>query len=294
MFDLYTQHIVRIVGPLLLTLCTFTAIATFLLQDFFQVAYVLKNMGVFHSLLGVVLGLFLVLRTNTAYDRWWEGRKIWGELINSVRVLAIKVYVFLPSLEDRSFFSVVIPNFVYAMKEHLREGVKLNELTFATDQQRQFLQKAAHKPNLITRSIYERLNKRLKEEKLTGEQFFLLDKEAKAMLHHLGACERIKSTPIPYSYQMYIKKFIFIYSLTLPFAFIPHMGYWSVLMVGIIFYVLVSIELIAEEIEDPFGLDINDLPVEKLCMMIKENVHEILIPEEDQKQPKSSLEEAQK
>ena len=93
----------------------------------------------------------------------------------------------------------------------------------------------------------------------------------------MGACERIKNTPIPYSYTMYIKKFIFIYIITLPFGFVTTSGYMTVPVVVLISFVLLSVELIAEEIEDPFGKDINDLPTDELSVKIKDNVQEILL-----------------
>lgn len=273
-FDIYTQHVIRIMFPLLSFICVFSLVATFFVQHFEISAY-FENISSFHSFLGIVLGLFLVLRTNTAYDRWWEGRKIWGRLVNDTRSFSLKLAVFLPNEKDKHFFSYMIPNFVFAMKEHLRAGTKMEELHFDSKDQKQQIERAKHKPNIIALCIYERLQNIYQKKEITGEQLFLLDKEAKAFLDHLGACERIKKTPIPYSYNMYIKKFIFIYSLTLPFAFIPYVGYWSALLVSLIFYILVSIALIAEEIEDPFGLDMNDLPLQHISISIKTNVEEI-------------------
>jgi len=91
-----------------------------------------------------------------------------------------------------------------------------------------------------------------------------------------GACERIKNTPIPYSYSVFIKKFILIYVATLPFGFVFSLGYWVIPIVGFIFYVLASLELIAEEIEDPFGADENDLPLGKMARGIQVHIHELI------------------
>ncbi len=92
----------------------------------------------------------------------------------------------------------------------------------------------------------------------------------------IGACERIRNTPIPYSYSLFIKKFIFIYTGTLPIAFVGLLGYFSVAVTVLVFYVLVSMEILAEEIEDPFGLDDNDLPTDELSERIKSNISKIL------------------
>jgi putative membrane protein len=232
-----------------------------------------------HSLLGIVLGLFLVFRTNTAYDRWWEGRRLWGGLVNSTRNFALKLgaYISKEDHEEREWFAKMISNFVYAMKEHLRKGVQFDQLdnmdgTFFED-----LRKYKHKPNRISALMYNRVNDLYKSNKLSGDQLINLDKELKDFIDLIGACERIKNTPIPYSYMMYVKKFIFIYIITLPFGFVTQSGYMTVLIVLLISFVLLSVELIAEEIEDPFGKDLNDLPTDELADKIKDNVGEILL-----------------
>ena len=102
-----------------------------------------------------------------------------------------------------------------------------------------------------------------------------LDKELKDFIDIMGACERIKNTPIPYSYMMYVKKFITIYIITFPFGFVTQSGYMTIPIVVLISYILLSVELIAEEIEDPFGRDINDLPLDELAKIRK--VREILL-----------------
>ena len=124
--------------------------------------------------------------------------------------------------------------------------------------------------------MYERVNQLYQDKKITGDQLFLIDKELKEFSDILGGCERIRNTPIPYSYSMYIKKFIFIYIVTLPFGFVTQTEYITVPIVVLISFVIFSVELIAEEIEDPFGRDINDLPTDELTTKIRDNVNEIL------------------
>jgi putative membrane protein len=230
-----------------------------------------------HSLLGIVLGLFLVFRTNSAYDRWWEGRKLWGGLVNSTRNFALKLnaYLTLDDQDNRAWFAMMIPNFVTSTKEHLRKGVRLPELEIPDDVLKS-LEASRHKPNHIASRMYRRVNELYMQGKFTGEHMINLDKELKDFIDLMGACERIRNTPIPYSYSMYIKKFIFIYLITLPFAFVTATGYMTVAIVMIVSYVILSVELIAEEIEDPFGRDINDLPTDDLAERIRGNVKEIL------------------
>lgn len=238
-----------------------------------------SNTTALHSLLGIVLGLFLVFRTNSAYDRWWEGRKLWGSMVNSTRNYAMKLSAYLSKddLETRKWFSQMIPNFVVASKEHLRQGVQISELEVAEPGFAESLKEYKHKPNRIGAMLYSKVNELYKSGKITGDQFRVLDKEMKDFIDIIGACERIKNTPIPYSYAMFIKKFIFIYILTLPFGFVTSFEYITIPTTLLITFVLLSVELIAEEIEDPFGRDINDLPTDHLASRIQENIREILL-----------------
>ena len=131
-------------------------------------------------------------------------------------------------------------------------------------------------PNLITKTITARVAKLHKAKKLTDTQLLTLNNELRAFTDICGACERIKNTPIPYSYSAFIKKFIFFYTMTMPFGHAFTLGYLAIPVVIFIFYVLASLELIAEEIEDPFGTDANDLPLTHISTTIRNNVAEIL------------------
>ncbi len=253
----------------------YTTIFCYLILDYFH--FQLEGTGVFHSLLGIVLGLFLVLRTNTAYDRWWEGRKQWGKLVNDCRALAMKIRgIFPDDKETQNYFRDMIPNFVFAVKEMLREGVLMEELDFDNQDEEKLIINSEHRPNMISTLMYDWILAKYKKNKISGQELYILDNEIKGLVDVMGACERIKTTPLPYSYSMYIKKFLFIFNITLPFAMIQAFGYWTVGIVFLAFYILVSIELISEEIEDPFGRDINDLPTDNISVKIKKNVREIL------------------
>ncbi|MDO7609322.1 MAG: hypothetical protein MUQ68_00590 [Crocinitomicaceae bacterium] len=235
----------------------------------------LKDLMQVYSLVGFVLSLLLVFRTNTAYDRWWEGRKKWGELVNNSRNLAIKISALTDDAQTKQYFSRMIANYAISMKEHLREGVITDELDLTRDELKE-IENFEHKPNYIISMLYKKLGELKKNGQLTEENYIVIDVNLKSFSDIIGACERIKNTPIPYSYSMFFKKFIFIYVTTLPLAFVHSFGYYSSLVSIFVFYVLVSMEILAEEIEDPFGTDDNDLPTDSLSEKIKANVKEIL------------------
>jgi putative membrane protein len=274
----YSRHVMRTLRPVLIFMGVYSAVCCYLILDVFRLHEkdFHSTIGM-HSLLGIVLGLFLVFRTNSAYDRWWEGRKLWGSMVNNTRNLSHKLNAFLKKddFENRNFFARMIPNFAISVKDHLRNGSNLNHFDpVGVNFSDQFNQ-INHIPNKISSLMYERANELYVNKTLSGDQLFLIDKELKEFSDILGACERIKNTPIPYSYTMYIKKFIFIYIITLPFGFVTQTEYMTIPIVILISFVIFSVELIAEEIEDPFGRDINDLPTDELSLKIRENVHEI-------------------
>lgn len=276
-FHSYSRQVLKLLLPALLIMAVYTAAVSYAVLDYFAMSF--RSTTAVHSLLGIVLGLFLVFRVNSAYDRWWEGRKLWGALVNNTRNLATKVAAFLPEEdeESRRYYAQLIPNFVMATKEHLRKGVKLEDLDIAEADFLTDLNNKDHIPNLLILKLYKRTNQLHMKKSFTPEHLLLLDAELKSFSDIVGACERIKNTPIPYSYSMYIKKFIFTFTVTLPFAFISEFHYWTIPIVLMIFFILVSVELIAEEIEDPFGDDSNDLPTDELHDKIKKNVREILL-----------------
>jgi putative membrane protein len=133
-------------------------------------------------------------------------------------------------------------------------------------------------PSQIAGHLQKRIYQLVRDGHITGDHLIVLNSELTALLDICGACERIRNTPIPYTYSSFIKKFIFIYTLTLPFGYVFSLGYIAVPVVMFVFYVLASLEVIAEEIEEPFGVDTNDLPMERLAETIKKNVHDILLP----------------
>ena len=237
-----------------------------------------KNITVMHSLLGFAISMLLVFRTNTAYDRWWEGRKLWGALVNNSRNLALKLNSLLPREDEknRSFFKKIIPLFANELKNHL-----LNEKTrLALDEQTHTeitgFDTSKHIPNQVVAVLLNKVHLLKRDQVITEYECLFINNELQSFMDICGACERIKNTPIPYSYSAFIKKFIFLYIVTLPLGFALTLGYFTIPATLFITYVLASLELIAEEIEDPFGNDDNDLPMERIAANINKNVQDIL------------------
>jgi ion channel-forming bestrophin family protein len=275
-FSMHQSQLMRYLLPTMVGIGLMTALMVFLFDLFWKGDY--PDTLNLHTIVGLVLGLVLVFRTNTAYDRWWEGRRLFGTLTNTSRNLALKLHGTLPlhDRENRLFFARSIANYYLAVKEHLRKGVILEELDLTSMPYAASLPAAQHKPAHIAGAMQQRLNQLLTEKEISGDHYLAMVRDLDSFVDVVGACERIRNTPIPYSYSSYIKKVIFFYLLTFPLSMIHTMGYMSVPMIMFATYVIAGIEVLAEEIEDPFGNDVNDLDSDSMAHNIKSNVREIL------------------
>ena len=267
---------------LMIAICIYSGVIAYLELEYWNLSeksYV-RNIPVMHSLLGFAISMLLVFRTNTAYDRWWEGRKLWGSLVNTSRNFAMKLQVILPEEDkmQRSFFRKIIPAYAYALHNHLHKEKTRVELFDDQEHKHVFdkIDHSKHIPNQTALLMYQHIQQLYKQNKLTGEQLLFLNAELQSFTDICGACERIKNTPIPFSYSVFIKKFIFFYIMTLPIGYVFSLSYYVIPVVAFILYVLASLELIAEEIEDPFGGDQNDVPTQTLAHNIHRHVAEIL------------------
>jgi len=227
----------------------------------------------FHALIGLMLGLLLVFRTNTAYDRWWEGRKLWGQLVNESRNFAVKIETCVRAEQrDKIELADRLSAFAVALKEHLRGGCKLQDLAPFRDS----TDHPKHVPAYIVARIYDRLERWRLAEQLGGFELLFLDRHAAALLDVCGACERILKTPISGGYRRFIQQSIGVYVLTLPWGLVDTVGWWTAPVTMVVAYMMIGIEVLAEQAEDPFGTDPDDLPLDAICATIDRSLDEII------------------
>jgi putative membrane protein len=274
-FRFHKADTFRTLLPIMFAIGVYAALIGYAEVEYWKLAEnsYIKNITIMHGMLGFVISLLLVFRTNTAYDRWWEGRKLWGSLVNNSRNFSIKLCAILEDENDKKFFRKIIPSYANVLQKHLKNEDTAKQLFEDLDLE---IDHHKHKPNQVAMLMFQKINELYVAKKITGDQLIILNAEIQSFSEVCGACERIKNTPIPYSYSAFIKKFIFFYIMTLPFGYSFSLGYYVAPVVVFIFYVLASLELIAEEIEDPFGGDVNDLPTKKISENIKKHVEEIL------------------
>ncbi len=272
-FRIHKAETFRKLLPLMLAISVYSAFIAYLETTVFHLpeSSHVRNISLVHTILSFVISMLLVFRTNTAYDRWWEGRRLLGSLTNTSRNLAIKLLSANLSRSDLDFFAEAIPAYADALRRHLRDEHWAAEKpgTIVVDP-------GKHVPNQVAALLSRRVYDLHRQGVIDREQLLLIGPELAAFTDICGACERIKTTPIPFSYSVFIKKFIFFFVMTLPFGWSFSLGYLVVPMVAFVLFVLASLELIAEEIENPFGYDANDLPVDRICSNIGKHVKELL------------------
>lgn len=230
----------------------------------------------------IVLGLLLVFRTNTAYERFWEGRKAWGSIVNTVRNLSRQIWVSIDEKEPKdrenkiSALRLLIA-FAIATKLHLRSEPVNSELEPFMSQSRYFKLKTMNNPPLeVAFWIGDYLQDQYKHKHLNAHQLTALQSLINILVDNLGACERILRTPIPIAYAIHLKQLLLLYCLALPFQMVRDLTWWTGPIVALISFTLFGIEEIGIEIENPFGHDANDLPLDAICATMKRNIEDLI------------------
>ena len=274
LLSMHKSDTLKTLGSGMIAMAVYAGIVAYLEIEYFKIDKdsSIRNISLIHTLLGFVLSMLLVFRTNTAYDRWWEGRKLLGKMVNDSRNLAIQLHAILPEddKENRDFFKKYLCFFPHLLSRHLSKQSTKMEL--AQDQQHTEVEQLPHPPNALIWRIRNQVQKLYREGVITGDQLIILDTQLSGFLDVCGGCERIKNTPIPYSYSSFTKKFIVIYVITLPIAYAMSIGYMMTFLTVFVFYVLMSLEVLAEEIEEPFNNEENDLPMELIAQNIERNI----------------------
>jgi len=230
----------------------------------------------------LVLGLLLVFRTNTSYERFWEGRKLWGSVVNLTRNLARNIWVAVQAHQPADHTAKIatvrlLPAFAVAMKRHLRAEPPNQELAnFLSAEQFAKLQGANNPPLEIAFWLADYLQTQEAQNKLNPYQLTACLKALDGLVDALGGCERILKTPIPMAYCIHLKQLLMLYCLALPFQMVASVGWGTPLLVGLISFAVFGIEEIGIEIENPFGYDPNDLPLDAICRTIQQNTNDLI------------------
>lgn len=234
-----------------------------------------------HTLVGTALGLLLVFRTNASYDRFWEGRKLWGGMVNECRNLGRQATTALaaaPELQRQLILWTC--SFPYAAMSALRGSRALAPSSKdLPPQEVQAVLSAQHLPLAVARKISQTLYAARDQQALSEYLVPMIDQNVNLLIDYIGACERIHRTPIPFAYMVHLRRALILYCFTLPFVLVEPLHWWSIPGTFLIAFVFFGIEEIGVEIEDPFGYDENDLPIERFCQTIEGNLLAVLDPQ---------------
>jgi putative membrane protein len=253
-----------------------------LISVLFQFGLPVSSPGLVSLIPNIVLGLLLVFRTNTAYDRFWEGRKCWGALVNATRNLARQIWITVEvrSWDDREQKIQalrMLVAFSVAMKLHLRQEAVNQELEELLPPAQYFQLKNMNNPPLeVAFWIGDYLQQQHRRHRLNIHQLNLMQNLLSVMVDMLGGCERILRTPIPLAYAIHLKQLLLLYCLSLPLQVVAGFGWWTGPIVALISFALFGIEEIGIEIENPFGHDPNDLPLDTICATMQRNIEDLI------------------
>lgn len=264
------------------------ALVTISHGDLFQLKITLTPIP--FSLIGLALAIFLGFRNNAAYDRYWEGRKQWGELVHRTRSLSRQCQSLIAQTDDiveqaglrdvrvRMIHRAIA--FAYALKNQLRDTNPVRGIA----ELRAHLQRAelrrlirtSNQPNFLLQEMGKDLQLCLQAGRIEPCVAVVIDDTLSAMAAAAAACERIRGTPIPFSYTLLLHRTAYLYCFLLPFGLVDSIGFMTPFVVGIVAYTFFGLDALGDEIEEPFGIEANDLPLDALCRTIEINMRESL------------------
>jgi putative membrane protein len=271
--------VVKRVWLFLAALSVYTVGINYFLRAF-PAASVFNDGGTAGAVASLVLGLLLVFRTDSAYERWWEGRKLWGDLSNNARNLCFKLqsFVSIAQFEKQEFGKLII-SFAYALKHHLRDTVPSQPLPGVGN-----VAEIDDLPMHIIGLMYGRIAHWNDNGKLDASTFEMFNAHVNSFVEVYGGCDRIRTSPIAISYRAFMRQGIALNLLSWPWYLARNTNvWWSLVPILIGAYFLIGIELIAEDIEEPFGRDDDDLPLDNLCSKLRDTVAGMLQVHEQHK-----------
>lgn len=235
----------------------------------------------------LVLGLLLVFRTNTAYERYWEGRKTWGGIVVNSLNLGRKIQIAILEKEpidkeNKTACLRLLSAFAIATKLHLRQPLERKELKhFLTESQYLQLEDVRNPPLKIAVWIGEYLKQQQINDCLSMEELVFMNSLLNNMVESLIGSERILKTPMPLIYAIYLKRLLLIYFIILPLHLVSTLQWWTVPSVALISFTLLGIEEIGHQLEDPFGFDLYDLPLDDICQTLIKNLEDLMNESEE-------------
>ena len=230
------------------------------------------------ALVGIALAVFLGFRNGASYERWWEGRKLWGTLAISARSLTRQALT-LPREPDAARtrpFIAALGGFAHALRHQLRGTDARDDLAprlppelYARVLTAQF------RPATILLWLGEWVAARSREGSIDGYALLAFEHNLNALSEVIGGCERLATTPLPFSYSVMIHRTVYLFCVMLPFGLVDGAGLLTPLFALLLAYAFMALEAIAAQIEDPFGTEENDLALNTMCEALEIALHDM-------------------
>lgn len=244
------------------------AIALFTEHHFFEIP---KVPAIGFTIFGVILSIFIGFRNNACYDRWWEGRKLWGALIANVRHLDRETLVLSATRRERFLHRVII--FTHVLRDRLRyqtaHPTQFLEFGHINEHSVSKLNQHLNAPQYILALLQKELVQALKDREITDILYRNIAEHLVALGNVQAGCDRIASTPLPYAYSVLLNRAIYLFCFMLPFSLGDILGLWTPCLVGIIAYMFLGIDALSAQLEEPFGTQENDLPLDSIVRLVE-------------------------
>lgn len=280
LFFILKGSVIPLIFPQIL-LITLLSILVAIAQHKYPVIFPTYTVAPF-TLLGVALSLFLGFRNNACYDRWWEARKQWGQLIVDSRSLARQVYSFIDGnkeggeLMQKRLVNLTIA-FNHALRHHLRLSEPWNDIEkYLEAEDVDLLKKSRNVPDSILRLMGLKLGTCRHKKLLSDFLVQSIDEHITSMTAVQAACERIANTPLPFAYRLLVQRTTYLYCIILPFGLVASQGFATPLFCAIVAYTFFGLDALSEELEQPFGLSFNDLPLHAMSRSVEISLLEMM------------------
>ena len=258
----------KVIVALLVVVCI-SAILVYLAARHFVAVPEVPSIG--FTIFGVILSIFLSFRNTACYDRWWEGRKLWGALIAATRHIARDTYVLEDASRDLFIYRVML--FTHLLRDRLRKCSNDFEhyraQTGFSDQQWQALNSHINPPQYVLEQLQKDIARLYQQGKITDIIYSGLTKHTIALGDIHAGCDRISSTPLPFSYSVLLHRAVYSFCFILPFSLEASLGIWTPVIVALIAYLFLGLDALSAELEEPFGEQENDLPLDSIVRNIE-------------------------
>jgi putative membrane protein len=228
------------------------------------------------GLLGVALSIYMGFRNNAAYDRWWEARKLWGELVYEIRNLARVSNGLIEDRTERRALLMEALAFCHFLRGQLRGVDVIAEARKFIGDEVDAVARAVNRSDALVRQMGRRAAVLRQKAAIDAIGYRIIDERLATISAVQAGCERIAGTPLPFAYTLLLQRTAHIFCLLLPFGLVSSAGWATPLFTALVAYTFFGLDALSQELEDPFGMEANDLALDAICRVCEISIFEAL------------------